>query len=84
MWRGNVGFSLSVSASFVWRCLNSRTIAPFPHPPHRTQRAYLRHWALGQDITPSPTAGHVPTQSSGQVRNSRRDARVDRSRLVGP
>ena len=49
MWRGGLRFSLSVTAPFVWRCLNSRTITPFPQPPHRTGQADLRHPALGQD-----------------------------------
>ena len=39
MWRGGLRFSLSVAAPFVWRCLNSCTITPFPHPPHRTGQA---------------------------------------------
>ena len=38
MWRGGLRFGLSVAASFVWRCLTSRPITPFPHPPgHRRQ-----------------------------------------------
>ena len=53
MWRGGGRASLSVSAPFVWRCLNSRAITPFPHPAHRTGRADFPHPALGQDFTPS-------------------------------
>jgi hypothetical protein len=53
MWRGGGRFSLSVSAPFVWRCLNSQTVTPFPHPAHRTGHADLPHPALGQDFTPS-------------------------------
>jgi hypothetical protein len=49
VWRGGLRFGLSVSAPFVWRCLTSRTITPFPHPPHRTGHAELPHPALGQD-----------------------------------
>ena len=49
MWRGGLRCGLSVSAPFVWRCLTSRTITPFPHPPHRTGRADCPHPALGQD-----------------------------------
>jgi len=45
--------SMSVSAPFVWRCLSGSTIAPFPHPAHRTGRADFPHPALGQDLTPS-------------------------------
>ncbi len=41
MWRGGGRVGLSVSAPFVWRCLNSRAIAPFPHPSHRTGLADL-------------------------------------------
>ncbi len=58
MWRGGGRFGLSVSAPFVWRCLTSRAMTPFPHPAHRTGRALLTHPALGQDITPSHTEGH--------------------------
>ena len=49
MWRGGLRYSLSVAAPFVWRCLNSCTITPFPHPPHRTGHADFPHPALGQD-----------------------------------
>ena len=59
MWRGGLRYSLSVAAPFVWRCLNSRTITPFPHPPHRTGHVDLPHPALGQELTPSHTKGHT-------------------------
>ena len=52
MWRGGCRSHISVSASFVWRCLSGATVAPFPHPAHRTGHADLPHPALGQDITP--------------------------------
>ena len=58
MWRGGVRTSMRVSAPFVRRCLSGSTMAPFPHPPHRTGHADLPHPALGQDLTPSPTTGH--------------------------
>jgi len=41
MWRGGLRYSLSVAAPFVWRCLNSRTISPFPHPPVLVQRMFV-------------------------------------------
>ena len=53
MWRGGCRLNISVAASFVWRCLTGSTMAPFPHPAHRTGHADLPHPALGQDITPS-------------------------------
>ena len=59
MWRGGLRSGLSVSAPFVWRCLTSRTITPFPHPPHRTGHAELPHPALGQDSMPLHTKGHT-------------------------
>ena len=59
MWRGGLRCSLSVAAPFVWRCLNSFTITPFPHPPHRTGHADFPHPALGQDIMPLHTKGHT-------------------------
>ena len=44
-----LGSVLSVAAPFVWRCPSNRTIAPFPHPAHRTGHADCPHPALGQD-----------------------------------
>ena len=52
MWRGGCRSHISVSASLVWRCLSGATVAPFPHPAHRTGHADLPHPALGQDLTP--------------------------------
>src|SRR5258706_383116 len=52
MWRGGCRPNISVSASFVWRCLSGSTVTPFPHPAHRTGHADLPHPALGQDLTP--------------------------------
>ena len=57
VWRGGLRYSLSVSASFVWRCLNSRTIAPFPHPARRTRRADFPQRALFQGFKPSHSNG---------------------------
>src|SRR5882757_4844618 len=51
MWRGGCRLNISVAASFVWRCLTSSAMAPFPHPAHRTGLADLPHPALGQDFT---------------------------------
>src|SRR5260370_19318588 len=62
--------NISVAASFVWRCLTGSTMAPFPHPAHRTGHAGLPHPALGHDLTPSATArraqawSHVPARSA--------------------
>src|SRR5438270_2994022 len=39
MWRGGGRPGMSASAPFVWRCLSGSTIAPFPHPSHRTGHA---------------------------------------------
>ena len=62
MWRGSVRYGLLCYPPFRLRCLNSRTITPFPHPAHRTGRAVLPHPALGQDITLSPTEGSASAQ----------------------
>src|SRR5882757_3052608 len=62
MWRGFCRSDISVSAPFVWRCLSGSTMAPFPHPAHRTGRADFPHPALGQDFTLSratPSAASV-------------------------
>src|ERR1700687_649082 len=80
MWRGGCRSNISVAASFVWRCLNGPTVAPFPHPAHRTGLADLPHPALGQDITPSPTARRAQDGTGVRARSARRGARVDRSR----
>ena len=57
MWRGGGRVGLSVAAPFVWRCPNNLTIAPFPHPAHRTGRADFPHPALFQNIRPSRSNG---------------------------
>src|SRR5438045_6700005 len=49
MWRGGCRPNISVTASFVWRCLTGSAVAPFPHPAHRTGLADCPHPALGQD-----------------------------------
>src|ERR1700692_1728959 len=64
MWRGSVRWNLAGAAPFVWRCLSGSTIAPFPHPAHRTGQADFPHPALGQDFTlsratPSAASGHL-------------------------
>src|SRR5271169_6479395 len=41
MWRGGGRPGMSVAAPFVWRCLSGSTVAPFPHPSHRTGHADL-------------------------------------------
>jgi hypothetical protein len=57
VWRGDRRPGLSVSAPFVWRCLTSRTLAPFPHPARRTRRADFPQRALFQRIKPSHSNG---------------------------
>src|SRR6266403_881579 len=62
VWRSGGRPSIAVAAPFVWRCLNGSTIAPFPHPAHRTGQADFPHPALGQDFTLSratPSAASV-------------------------
>src|SRR5271167_3838188 len=80
VWRGGFRSNISVAAPFVWRCLTGSTVAPFPHPAHRTGHADLPHPALGQDVTPSPTTG--PDQAVRGVRagSARKGARGDNSR----
>src|SRR5271170_4435592 len=39
MWRGSCRLNISVSASFVWRCLSGSALTPFPQPAHRTGHA---------------------------------------------
>jgi hypothetical protein len=86
MWRGGGRRSISVSAPFVWRCLTSRAIAPFPHPAHRTGHADLPHPALGQDVTLSPTPGRAQGGQDVRARSARRGVREDSSRrgVAGP
>src|ERR1700732_2411414 len=64
MWCGGVRYTISVAAPFVWRCLSGSTMAPFPHPAHRTGQADFPHPALGQDFTlsratPSAASEHL-------------------------
>src|ERR1700716_2214430 len=64
MWRGGGRWNISVAAPFVWRCVNGSTMAPFPHPAHRTGQADFPHPALGQDFTlaratPSAASEHL-------------------------
>src|SRR5262245_879849 len=82
MWRGGGRSNISVSASFVWRCLIGSTVTPFPHPAHRTGQADLPHPALGQDLTPSPTARRAQARSGVRARSARKDAGVDKSALA--
>jgi hypothetical protein len=96
MWRGGLRCSLSVSAPFVWRCLTSRTITPFPHPPHRTGQAELPHPALGQDacLRPRKVSCRPPHHrqgpcyprrtTSGRVTDNRRRRRLGEPPLPGP
>ena len=78
MWRGGLRFCLSVAAPFVWRCLNSLTITPFPHPAHQTGHADFPHPAFGQNITPSPTARYVSDKSDERDPASHRGTRQDK------
>src|SRR5215216_3779327 len=50
VWRGGFVSNISVSASFVWRCLSGSTMTPFPHPAYRTGHADFPHPALGHEL----------------------------------
>src|ERR1700729_4252731 len=76
-----VGRAYRFAAPFVWRCLSGSTMAPFPHPSHRTGHADFPHPALGQALTLSSTARHAQAGSDVRARSARRDARVDSFRL---
>jgi len=80
MWRSGCRSNISVAAPFVWRCLTGSAVALFPHLAHRTGHADFPHPALGQDVTPSPTARCAHARSGGRDRNARKGARVDKSR----
>src|SRR5271167_2273873 len=67
VWRGGCRPNISVSAPFVWRCLTGSTLAPFPHPAHRTGHADRPHPALGQDLTPSPTTRRAQAETGVAV-----------------
>jgi transposase len=76
VWRGSRRSRLSVPAPFVWRCLTSRSVVPFPHPARRTRRADFPQRALFQGLRPShsngrrgaPTGVSVPTLHTGTGR----------------
>src|SRR5437868_14852864 len=78
MWRGGCRLNISVTASFVWRCLSGSTLTPFPHSAHRTGQADLPHPALGQNFTPSPTTGRAQAGTGVRARSARKGARVDK------
>ena len=80
MWRGGCRSDISVAAPFVWRCLSGSTVTPFPHPARRTGHAGLPHPALGQDLTPSPTARRDQVRSGVRAGSAHKGARVDKSR----
>src|SRR5262249_26503127 len=80
VWRSDCRPNISVTAPFVWRCLTSSTLAPFPHPAHRTGHADFPHPALGQDVTPSPTTGRDQAVLGVRAGSARKGARVDSSR----
>jgi pimeloyl-ACP methyl ester carboxylesterase len=75
-----VGLCIAVAAPFGRRCPMSQTMAPFPHPAHRTGRADLPHPALGRDFTPSPTTRRTSGWPGARARSARRGAGVDSSR----
>jgi hypothetical protein len=79
-----LGSNISVSAPFVRRCLTGSTISPFSHPAHRTGQADFPHPALGQNVTPSPTARRAEAGSGVRAQSARKDARVDSSRPSTP
>jgi len=66
MWRGDVRWNISFVAPFVWRCLNGSTMAPFPHPVHRTGQAGFPHPALGQDFTLSRATPSAVSEHSSE------------------
>src|SRR5204862_3316416 len=72
--------NMSVTAPFVWRCLTGSTLAPFPHPAHRTGHADFPHPALGQDFTPSPATGRDQAVLGARAGSTRKGAGVDSSR----
>ena len=80
MWRGGCRLNISVSAPFVWRCLSGSAMTSFPHPAHRTGHADFPRPALGQDVTPSPTARRAQAQLGVRAQSAHKGARVDRSR----
>src|SRR5271166_5128700 len=68
MWRGGSRPGISVAAPFVWRCLSGSTIAPFPHPSHRTGHADFPCIRLSdktsrlrpRHVAPKPGQTHEP------------------------
>ena len=79
MWRGGGRCVSTVSAPFVWRCRNRRTMTPSPHPAHRTGQAQLRHPALGQGIRLSPTGDFVCVGRAERAPIGHGDSRPDKS-----
>ena len=53
MWRSGGRPNISVAAPFVWRCLSGSTLAPFPHPAHRTGSNYVAPQATLDALVPA-------------------------------
>ena len=62
---GSCGCLVTTGAS-----IHART--PFRVAAHRTRRADLPHLALGQDLTPSPTARRTQAGTSVRARSARK------------
>src|SRR5205807_7773126 len=70
MWRGGGRTVSTVTAPFVWRCRNRRSVTPFPHPAHRTGQADFPHPALGRGVmfTPTGSCAAPPAAAPDQAR----------------
>jgi transposase len=80
MWRGGIRLNISVAAPFVWRCLSGLAVLRFHIPLIEPGLVDLPHPALGQDLTPSPTARRAQAGTGVRVRSARKGAGVDKSR----
>jgi transposase len=76
VWRGCGRLNISVSASFVWRCLTGSTLALSPHPARQTGHADFPHPAFSRPIRPSLSAGRCAAAGRCRGRASRRDTRL--------
>src|ERR1700732_444615 len=80
MWRGGCRLNISVAASFVWRCLSGSPWLRFHIPLIEPRLVDFLHPALGQDLTPSPTARRAQAGTGVRAQSARKGAREDRSR----
>ena len=79
---GGFRTNISVSAPFVWWCLNGSTVAPVSTPRSSNRTCGTTASGSRTRLTPSSTARRAQAYSDARARNARRGVRVDRSHAL--